>query len=52
MPSLGGKVIVDYGIAEVDAGIYLVGLYALPEEYEVLHEAVFLLAVEALAPIE
>ena len=52
MPSLGGKVTVDYGIAEVDAGIYLVGLYALPEEYEVLHGAVFVPVVEALAPIE
>jgi len=52
MPSLGGTVIVDYAIAETDAGIYLVGLYASPGEYEGLHETVFLPVVDALAPLE
>jgi hypothetical protein len=43
---------VDCGIAESDAGIYLVGLYASPSEYEELHETVFLPVVDALAPLE
>lgn len=64
VPSLGGTVIVDYAIAasatptalqdaaRTDAGIYLVGLHAPPDEYEVLHEAVFVPVVDALAPAE
>ncbi len=52
MLSLGRPVIVDYGIAETDVGIIFVGLHALPNEYEVLHEAVFLPVVDALAPVE
>jgi hypothetical protein len=52
MLSLGGTVIVDYGIAETDVGIYFVGLYTLPNEYEALHKAVFLPVVDALAPVE
>jgi pimeloyl-ACP methyl ester carboxylesterase len=52
VPSLGGKATVDYAIAQTDAGIYLVGLYAPPSEYEGLHEAVFLPVVDALAPLE
>jgi hypothetical protein len=52
VPSLGGKATVDYAIAQTDAGIYLVGLYASPSEYEGLHETVFLPVVDALAPLE
>jgi pimeloyl-ACP methyl ester carboxylesterase len=51
-PSLGGTVMVDYAIAETDAGIYLVGLHTPPDEYEALHEAVFVPVVDALAPAE
>jgi hypothetical protein len=52
MQSLGRTVKVDYGIAATEAGIYLVGLYAAPIEYETLHEAVFMPVVDALAPLE
>lgn len=52
MLSLGRTVVVDYGISETDVGIYFVGLYALPNEYEGLHEAVFLPVVDALVPVE
>jgi len=52
LPSLGGTVMVDYAIAETDAGVYLVGLYAVPDEYDELHDAVFLPVVDALVPIE
>ena len=52
MPSPGGTVTVDYAIAQTDAGIYLVGLYASPGEYEGLHETVFLPVVDTLAPWE
>ena len=41
---------VDYGVAATDAGLYFVGLHALPDEYAALHEAVFLPVVDALAP--
>ena len=51
-PKLGGPVMVDYAIAQTDAAIYLVGLYASPSEYEGLHETVLLPVVDALAPLE
>jgi pimeloyl-ACP methyl ester carboxylesterase len=51
-PSLGGTVMVDWAIAEADSGIYLVGLYALLDDYEALHEAVFMPVVDALAPLQ
>ena len=52
MPSLQGAVRVDLAISRTDAGIYFVGLYAVPEEYETLHAAVFVPVVEGLAPLE
>jgi pimeloyl-ACP methyl ester carboxylesterase len=52
LPSLGGTARVDLALAETDAGIYLVALYATPEEYAALHAAVFVPAVEALAPLK
>jgi hypothetical protein len=52
LQSLGGAVMADYAIAETDASIYLVGLFATPGEYETLHGAVFLPVVDALAPLE
>jgi hypothetical protein len=52
MLSLGREVIVDYGIAETDDGIYFVGLHVLPDEYAALHEAVFLRVVDALTPVD
>jgi pimeloyl-ACP methyl ester carboxylesterase len=51
LPTLGGKVMVDYAIAETQDGDYLVGLHTAPGEYEDLHEAVFLPVVDALAPL-
>jgi pimeloyl-ACP methyl ester carboxylesterase len=51
-PSLGGALMVDYAIAGNDSDIYLAGLYAVPDEYDTLHDAVFLPAVDALAPLE
>ncbi len=46
-----GTVVVDMGLAETDSTAYLVLLQALSDEHDSLHEAVFLPAVEALAPI-
>jgi CubicO group peptidase (beta-lactamase class C family) len=46
-----GTVLVDLALAEAEAGTYLVLLQALPDEYEDLHDSVFLPAVEALAPL-
>ncbi len=46
-----GTVLVDLALAEAEAGTYLVLLQALPDEYEDLHAAVFVPAVEALAPL-
>jgi hypothetical protein len=48
----GGKVMVDYAIAETQDGDILVGLRTAPGEYEELHEAVLLPVVDALAPLE
>jgi pimeloyl-ACP methyl ester carboxylesterase len=52
LSSLGGAARVDLAIAETEAGIFLVGLYATPEEYEALHAAVFVPVVEGLTPLE
>jgi pimeloyl-ACP methyl ester carboxylesterase len=51
-PALGGKVMVDYAIAETGGGDYLIGLHATPGEYQDLHKTVFLPAVDALTPLE
>jgi pimeloyl-ACP methyl ester carboxylesterase len=51
-PIFGGTVMVDYAIAETDASLYLIGLFAAPNEYEMLHEAVLLPMVDTLAPLE
>jgi CubicO group peptidase (beta-lactamase class C family) len=46
-----GMVMVDLALAEADGTTYIVLLQALPAEYEGLHEAAFLTALEALAPL-
>lgn len=46
-----GAVVVDLALAEIDAAVYLVLLQAGPDEHDALHEAVFMPAVEALAPL-
>jgi CubicO group peptidase (beta-lactamase class C family) len=45
-----GTTTVDIALAETDAGVYAVALQAMPHEYDALHDAVFISAVEALAP--
>jgi len=45
-----GTTIVDIALAETDAGVYAVALQAMPHEHDALHDAVFLPAVEAVAP--
>jgi CubicO group peptidase (beta-lactamase class C family) len=47
-----GTVVVDLALTETDAAAYIVLLQASPGEHEVLREAVFLPAVEALARAE
>jgi len=46
-----GTVVVDLALTETDAAAYVVLLQAQPADYEALHEAVFLPAVDALAPL-
>ena len=46
-----GQVMVDLALAETEVGTYLVLLQALPDEYQALHDSVFLPAVEALVPL-
>ena len=41
---------LDIALAETEAGVYAVVLLAMPHEYGVLHEKVFIPAVEALTP--
>jgi sulfatase modifying factor 1 len=45
-----GTIAGDIALAEGDAGVYLVILVTLADEHEALHDAVFLPAVDALAP--
>jgi formylglycine-generating enzyme required for sulfatase activity len=45
-----GTIVGDIALAEGDDGVYFVMLVALAEEHEALHDAVFLAAVDALAP--
>jgi len=47
-----GTVMVDLALAETDEAAYVVLLQTLPDEYEALHEAIFVPAVEALAPLQ
>lgn len=47
-----GTVMVDIALAEADSTAYLVLLQALADDYDMLHEAVFLPAVDALALLE
>jgi hypothetical protein len=46
-----GTVMVDLALAETDVATYLVLSQSLADEYDALHEAVFLPAVDALAPV-
>jgi CubicO group peptidase (beta-lactamase class C family) len=41
----------DIALAETDDGVYLVALITTPEEHKALHDAIFLPAVDALAPV-
>jgi len=50
--SLALEVVADIAMAETDSGVYFVGLYAPPDEYDTLHDAVLLPIVEARAPLE
>ena len=45
-----GPTEVDIALAAAGDGVYSVELWTTPDEYEALHEAVFLSAVDALAP--
>lgn len=45
-----GTTTVDIALAETDAGVCAVAMQAMPDEYDALHEAVFIPAVEGLAP--
>ncbi|MBZ0295553.1 MAG: alpha/beta fold hydrolase [Anaerolineae bacterium] len=47
----GISVAVDMGIAEADGKSYVILLQTSPDEYDTLHEQVFLPAVNALAPL-
>ncbi|MDR9451764.1 MAG: glycoside hydrolase family 3 protein, partial [Acidimicrobiia bacterium] len=50
-PVLGGvKLLAGAALAESDYGAFVVGLFAPPDEYDALHEAVFLPALEAFTP--
>lgn len=46
-----GSVMVALALAETEEGIYLVLLQASPDEYETLHETVFVPVVESLASL-
>ena len=46
-----GTTTVDIALAETDAGVYAVALQAMSHEYDALHDAVFIPAVEVLAPL-
>jgi CubicO group peptidase (beta-lactamase class C family) len=45
-----GMTTLDIALAETEAGVYAVALLAMPNEHDVLHEKVFIPAVEALTP--
>lgn len=47
----GLSIRVDLALAEDDSGVTLVLLQTLADEYDTLHQAVFIPAVEALAPL-
>jgi CubicO group peptidase (beta-lactamase class C family) len=47
-----GEVMVDLALAETEVGTYLVLLQVLPDEYQALHDTVFLPAVEALVLLD
>jgi len=47
----GITVMVDVALAETDAATYFVLLQAMPDEYDMLHEAVFMPAIDALTPL-
>ena len=47
-----GTVLVDVALADTDVGAYLIIMQALTDEYDALHEAVFLPALEALVLVE
>jgi len=47
-----GTIVGDIALAETNGGVYFVILMTLADEHEALHDAVFLPAVDALAPEE
>ncbi len=48
----GFNIMIDLALAETETGVTLVLLQTLAGDYEALHEAVFVPALEALAPLE
>jgi CubicO group peptidase (beta-lactamase class C family) len=46
-----GKMMVDLALAQADVWVHVVALQATPEEYAALHQAVFLPALDAFAPV-
>jgi hypothetical protein len=51
VPALGGQIMVDYAIADSGSTEYLVGLHVVPDEYEDLHESIFISMLDALTPL-
>jgi len=47
----GVTIMVDVALAETDAATYLILLQAMPDEYDVLHESIFIPAIDALTPL-
>jgi CubicO group peptidase (beta-lactamase class C family) len=47
-----GKIMVDGALAETDSALYIVGVLADRDEHNLLHEALLLPALDALAPLE
>ncbi len=46
-----GTVVVDIALTETEGAVYVVILQTLADDYETLHQAVFIPAVDALAPL-
>lgn len=47
----GVTIMVDVALAETEVATYLILLQAMPDEYDVLHDAIFIPAIDALTPL-
>jgi len=47
----GATIMVDVALSETDTATYLVLLQAIADEYDVLHDAIFIPAINALTPL-